>query len=148
VIGLIQNTVTTDFEYSNNLTQENSSSSYDAIHGIYESPASFFRSIFFNSITAIVTVGGLIAIGAGVLMKSDMVLLSGMLGLFGSLIVSPMQIIWSFMRDELGMMMCPATSVAIECAPANFFSSIILGSLAIGYLMAVVEWWTSRPLTK
>jgi len=147
VIGLLQGTTSTDMNYGN-YSGSNATNGSDAIKSIYESPTSFYRSIFFNSITALVTVGGLVAVGLGVLMKSDMVLLAGILGLFGSLIVGPMEVVWSFIRDEMGMMLCGAVSVTAGCLAADWITSLILGSLAIVYLMAVIEWWTSRPLTR
>jgi len=147
-ISMFQTTVDTDYLYNENVSQNNES---DAVKEILLNPDQYARGDLFLVIFGLITAGGIIAIGLGAIMKSDMVLLGGMLTVLGGLIITPMRIIYSFLIDQFSQKMCPTMSLAqasSECTPALLGVTLILGTIAFMYVMACFEWWTSRQLTK
>ncbi len=151
-ISLFQTTGQYDYE-ANDFFEDNSSSnrSIDAVEQILIHPDQFSRGDLFGSIFVWVVVGGGLFVAAGALMRSDMVLLGGFLTVLVGMVITPVTMIYSWMTDELSMMMCPTYSIAPGapiCAPGLFITTLILGTSMFMYIMAIFEWWTSRPLTR
>jgi len=161
-ISLFQTTVPSDTQYEDFFSENATNNGTDAIQALLIHPDEFAQSqlpeeqggsggTLFNSIFfwAALT-GGIFAL-AGAVMRSDMILLGGFLSVLVSLIITPVTVIYSWLTDELSQIMCPELSLAPGsgfCAPSLFITSLLLGTAVFMYVMAIFEWWTSRPLTR
>lgn len=155
-IALMQGTIsiaeyngqsTLDVAYEN-ATDGDAAAAADSVWQIFNNPSTYFRSDFFSVFLTLITAGGIIAIGVGIYMKSDMVLLAGLLGFFGALFIIPVRTIYSFLQNGMKDFMCPSFTASQACGPSLLITSLLVGGLTLLYILAVIEWWTARPLNK
>lgn len=123
----------------------------NAVWKLMSNPVGFLQNDLTISFILFLTLAGGISLALGTIMKSDMVLLFTMFTAWFGLITIPTITIYSFFNDNLGQIMCSATTLAAEttgCASSIFVTAILAGVPTLFYVFACVEWWTSRPLTR
>jgi len=103
-------------------------------------PTGWSSTNFLTLLASIFTVAGIIAIGAYVITKSDIILLSGVFSFFIGFGAIPIISLYKVFTRDPAIFGC----TSIPCVPSILAWLLVGGLIAVFYILACLEWWTGR----
>jgi len=126
---------------------QTSSANQTTLWAMFIDPTTWKDNLLFEFIIGTLAISG-IAIGAAFLTKSDIVLLSPLFIALINLGIIPIIVIYNVVFREVFAYSCYGTPLnACDPFPALMISGLIMGGIAIWWILTCVEWWTQRPAT-
>lgn len=116
----------------------------DSVLDIILNPTTFFQSDLGQWFITLLVSGAAIFAAAGLLTKSDMVLLFPVFTLFLALIIIPLVTVYSFVNIETAGFVCAGLVANQTCTTSRLISALLVGMPTLFYFLAVIEWWTGR----
>jgi len=137
------------------IAEGGSAGNESAMWNLFTNPSTWADNPFIIFITVTFLVAGA-AIGAAILTKSDIALTTPLFVLILNSGLIPIYAIYRVVNREIKSFMCSEAfngpTVLATCAQTSLnatmlITAIIIGPIAIAWLLACIEWWTQRGST-